>query len=185
MTKYNSGIKYPAWSSWCSIPDLEEEHSESDLVNLIVESLSDKFMFSREVKGKHLTGKPCKIDLVCKPRDASPWCDEDPVFGIEVKRGRRNNDPSDNIISAYAQAVDYANSTFDQYGSMKVFVLTPYCDVYGSDSVVKLAWKLGVGDMRYTYGYGWALYGGANRIWSEKDGRPHSRISMKRRFGHR
>jgi len=62
-----------------------------------------------------------QIDAVLRPRDTTPWKDENPAFGVAFKLPGQNVGDAGYFQWA-AQAVDYTHAEWKGYGRLQVFV---------------------------------------------------------------
>lgn len=81
--------------------------SEDVIVGRWDSALSPYFEIRREVTGRHFTGQSLRIDRLLKPRGWNWQCGHEHWVGLEVKRWKTSG------TSAYAQAADYASTTWD------------------------------------------------------------------------
>lgn len=169
--------------------------SEKDIERIVSDSLSKYFEFIPKVKGKHFSGKRLEIDFVIKPIDTSLWKNQDIVFGLEFKdldRFDKKGDTTD-FTKWIAQCVDYSNTYWDDFGYIHILTCpgistSTFMDAaYSSTLVLKLLGHLGVGELKNTPNYGWAIFlHEQHRMWSEKEGVSSGKIwNLTRKFGSR
>jgi hypothetical protein len=94
--------------------------SESDAVNELVNVFSPHFYIEREVKGVHFSGRRLRLDLLLRPIRSNEWKNPNTAFGIEVKLPHNERGWGD-CSRHFAQACDYANTSWDGVGFVPVF----------------------------------------------------------------
>ena len=142
------------------------------------DELAPYFHIEREVPLTHWTKVTLIVDAVMRPRDPTPWKDDQPIFAVEFKE--RSKSTGTKFDTAWAaQSVDYANSMWDAPMSHRLRVFTcpgfmHVTQVYGETTeryVSRLLWQLGVGELAMLEGEGWTLLAQGNHIlWPERRG---------------
>ncbi|MBS1574694.1 MAG: hypothetical protein JST09_05275 [Bacteroidetes bacterium] len=169
--------------------------SEKDIEKIIQSDLSKYFEFIPMVKGKHFSGKTLEIDFIIKPIDNSLWKKQDIVFGLEFKdldRFDKKGDTTD-FTKWIAQCVDYSNTDWNNYGYINILTCPGISTstfmeaAYSSSFVLRILGHLGVGELKNTTNYGWAIFlHEQHRMWSEKEGVSSGKNwNLSRKFGSR
>lgn len=169
--------------------------SEKDIEKNVSEVLAKYFEFIPKVKGKHFSGKQLVIDYIIRPIDTSLWKNRNIVFGLEFKdltRLDKKGDTTD-FTKWIAQCVDYSNTCWDGFGYINILTCpgistSTFMDAaYSSRFLLKILGHLGVGELKNTSNYGWAIFlHEQHRIWSEKEGVSSGKIwNLARKFGSR
>ncbi|MBL7730903.1 MAG: hypothetical protein JNM88_06965 [Chitinophagaceae bacterium] len=169
--------------------------SEKDIEKIIQSDLSKYFEFIPKVKGKHFSGKTLEIDFIIKPIDNSLWKKQDIVFGLEFKdldRFDKKGDTTD-FTKWIAQCVDYSNTDWNNYGYINILTCPGISTstfmeaAYSSSFVLRILGHLGVGELKNTTNYGWAIFlHEQHRMWSEKEGVSSGKNwNLSRKFGSR
>jgi len=169
--------------------------SENDVREKYLRILRSDFAVQEEVKGRHLSGKGMRLDAALRPLKKAGWKNPDVALGIEFKdtsRFSRNYDTK-NLTSWLAQCVDYANTSWDDYGFLYVFACPSLVDavsrnVLGNEMFVRnFMGQMGVGELKEIPKYGLSiLLHGHHRIWSQHVGLESGRhYNLKRKFGSR
>lgn len=181
----------------------EISRTESELAESSLEVLSRTFYVEQEVWGTHWTGKRLRLDAVLRPRVPTGWRDgAETAFGIEFKSGSYTR--ASGLHQAAAQAADYANSTWGDYGPLTVFLcpspaesivhhqargkIVRLSELPEAVQVSRILWQLGVGGLSRIDQYGWTfIVEGGRALWSETMGisSKEQTPSFVRRFGNR
>lgn len=148
-------------------------HKTEERAEWALSYLGQWFHVDREVWGAHCGGRRLRIDAVMKPRDASAWKDDAPVFGVEFKLTTAGSDTRE-FTSWVAQAVDYTHVYWQGYGRLKIFTCpSPFVALAerdGGDLMARMLGQLGVGELSPIQHRGWALLLNDHVVWCEADG---------------
>lgn len=169
--------------------------SEKDIEKVVCSILAKHFVFIPRVRGKHFTGKNMILDYVIKPIECSAWKNTDIAFGLEFKdlhRFDKKGDTTD-FTKWIAQCVDYSNTNWEGLGYIHILTCPGISTssfmnaAYSSGMVMRLLGHLGIGELKHTPNYGWAIYlHEQHRMWSEKEGVSSGKIwNLERKFGSR
>ncbi len=190
--------------------ELAEYGSEQEFVDSVLSDLEPYFLIEPQVRLTHWTGKQLTVDAVAKPRDPSRWHDANPVFALEFKMplafhvSRDRWGATKDFTSWAAQAVDYANSTWEGPPPQRLRIFTcpsvtaPFEEVGPSNVesptltnpsfyMSRLLWQLGVGELAKLKRDGWTLLAQGNHVlWSQARGvREGDRWSLTPKAGSR
>lgn len=151
--------------------------------------IKDSFNINREVWGTHFSGKRLRIDSILTPKDTTEWKNKNIALGVEFKDHKRIQGDMTNYTKLISQAVDYANTKWDGFGYIPVFIQTDF-SVYGDSKEFEFVFPrvlsaLGVGQFIKHDFYGWTFYfQGQDIIWCERDGIRRGKYwNLKRTFG--
>lgn len=173
---------------------------ERDVAGETLERLSPYFHIKEEVEGRHFSGKSVRIDAIVTPREPSEWKGDSVCFGVEFKDFNNFGTSFDtkDYTRWWAQAFDYAHSSFDGYGFVHVFpynCMSRFASNVGTDVAMffsKFLGQVGIGELRPSP----QAFRGKRSLefvmhwdhilWCESRGVKQGRYwSMKRKFGSR
>ncbi|QTV80411.1 hypothetical protein [Microbacterium sp. NIBRBAC000506063] len=164
--------------------------AEQQLVDHVVDELSDVFEFHRECWGTHCSGRRMRIDAIATPRDASGWKDPHPVFGLEFKlAGARDFQDTRDFTAWAAQTVDYTHVRWEGFGNLRIFACPSpvryFSDEHHADPLrdpgflmSRFLWQLGVGELAPLEGRDGPCWGKATMFSGRSD-----EVSTKRPDG--
>jgi hypothetical protein len=143
--------------------------TEKNLADHVTGYLSTWFTAVREVPGRHWTGKAMRLDAVLSPLDQESWRGSDPVhIGLEFKRHRGD------FIRASAQAVDYAQSAWEGFGTLPVFICPGIaeCAQWWNASrsyafACRFLGRFNVGELNYETQHGFTFRKSWSIVWAE------------------
>lgn len=153
--------------------------------------IKNEFHIYREVWGTHFSGKRLRIDSVLVPKDKTDWKNKNISLGVEFKDHKRIEGDMTNFTKFIAQSVDYANTKWDNFGYIPVFIQSDF-SVYGDSKEFNFVFPrilsaLGVGQLVKHNFYGWTFYfQGQDIVWCERYGvRRGKTWKLERKFGSR
>ncbi|MFC8986079.1 hypothetical protein [Streptomyces sp. NPDC057115] len=176
---YGPYLRGPEWGQQVDL----DFPSEAALSAAVLGRLSPYFHVEEQVHGTHWSGKRLRIDAALRPREPEQWARQDVAFGIEFKNVAPNGDGGMNSFTRWAaQAVDYANTQWDDYGRMVVFTcpgvlpsgMVNHKHETPNSAHVRftegLLGQLGVGELVLQWGIGLAFRLQGVTVWSERSG---------------
>jgi hypothetical protein len=95
--------------------------TEADLATWVLDKLGAWFVVHEEVQGRHWSGRRFRLDAALVPKDPAPWKDDCPAFGVEFKLADERSFDTRRFIAWAAQAVDYTETEWDDFGRLKIF----------------------------------------------------------------
>lgn len=93
---------------------------EQELANAVTAELAADFHTYPEVWGTHFSGMRLRLDLVVTPKEPDRWKRQNVALGVEFKSELCTR--GSGAFAAQAQAVDYANTNWDGFGYMYIFL---------------------------------------------------------------
>jgi hypothetical protein len=162
--------------------------NEAELASTVLARLEPDFIITTEVHGHHWTGKTLRLDAVATPRSLVGWARPDIALGIEFKPHPITYDTRDKT-GHMAQAIDYAQTTWNGYGHLPIFLHPPVAASMAGDSFDVVSHILGafnVGELHDTrHGLAFIMQG-THRIWSQGRGiEAGARWKLQAKWGRR
>jgi hypothetical protein len=129
------------------------------------------------------------------PKQPGPWKDDRPAFGVEFKLADEYSFDTRRFTRWAAQAVDYAETEWDDFGRLMIFgcpsplrrIASSAWGPGAAGLMARLLGQMGVGELAPMEGDGLALIlHGQHRLWSQRRGVLDARRwSMQPRSGSR
>lgn len=188
----------PSGTQWDTVLPFPETTTEAELVDRVLARLEPWFHVSREVPGRHWTGRTFYLDAILRPRQTTGWKNPRAALGVEFKRVSSTdivNGSMGHIAGHAAQCIDYTQTDWNGYGHIPVFTCpgvmrwTVRTDVrfdLGAAMYTRLLGKFGVGELILYWGFGLVFSLNGHPIWGERKGVIHGKTwSLETQTGSR